>query len=145
MMEENKINISQNDAQDDGYQNAVAEVLCKSQDSFEKQLSFLSAGSLGISMLFIEKVVKDVGHAQNKSLLILGWIFLALTLFVNLLSHLVSALCSYRTLKECRDGVKDYRKRGRERTKVITFINWFTLGLLIMGITLIIIFSSINI
>jgi len=127
------------------YEKYLWETICKSQDDFEKQLSFISAGSLGVSMIFIEKVVKNIATAHDKMYLIIGWVFLALTLFVNLLSHLLSASFNYYTLDEYKSGEADFPSKSRRRTNWMTAINWVTLAFLVIGIICIIIFSSINI
>lgn len=123
------------------YQKSLSDTLSKSQDDFEKQLSFISAGALGLSMLFIEKIV-PLKTACHKWLLITGWSLLAITLFSNLVSHFLSAQLNYKTLLECQNGTEI---KHAKRTKWITSINIGTIITLILGIFFILIFSSINI
>src|ERR1700731_2499004 len=82
------------------YKTDLIKVLEKSQDNFEKQLSYISAGGLGLSMIFIDKIVKNVSHADFKWLLAGCWFFLGCTLVVNLISHLVSARYVYKNIDE---------------------------------------------
>lgn len=126
---------------DKDYQKSLSDTVNKSQDDFEKQLSFISAGALGLSMLFIEKLV-PLQSATNKPLLIIGWVLLAITLFANLISHLLSAQYNYKTLVEYQENEET---RHHDRTKWIIRINWGTIFTLITGILLILIFTSINI
>jgi hypothetical protein len=74
----------------DKYKEELTKVLDKSQDTFEKQLSYISAGALAISMTFIKDVVK-FDNAEDKQLIIVGWVLLVLTLLVNFISHLISS------------------------------------------------------
>lgn len=126
---------------DKEYQKDLLDTVNKSQDDFEKQLSFISAGALGLSMLFIEKIV-PLSTACHKWLLITGWILLAITLFSNLVSHFLSSQYSYKTLLEYQNGTET---KHSKRTKWITVINIGTIITLILGILFILIFSSINI
>ncbi|WP_126244379.1 hypothetical protein [Chitinophaga rhizosphaerae] len=126
---------------DKDYQKSLSDTLTKSQDDFEKQLSFISAGALGLSMLFIEKIV-PLSTACNKWLLKSGWILLAITLFSNLFSHFLSAQYNYKTLIEYQCGSET---KHAKRTRWITLINVGTIITLILGILSILIFSSINI
>ena len=85
---------------DEKYKSALYDIFDKSQDDFEKQLSYISGGALGLSLLFLEKVIEDLSKADSKWLLTLGWILLALTLFINLTSHLFAAVNSRKTIRE---------------------------------------------
>ena len=115
----------------------------KSQESFEKQLSYISAGALGLSMVFIEKVVKNVNQACYKWVLILSWIFLGLTLVVNLISHLLAAKYAYRTMDDIEHGLYDYDKAAK-RNKFIILLNAFSVISLLIGILSLILFVTIN-
>src|SRR5688500_4917696 len=90
---------------DDDYKKALYDIMGKSQDDFEKQLSFISAGALGLSLIFTEKIVKDISKADLKCLLVAGWILLAVTLFINLISHLLATL-------NCRKTLQEYHERN---------------------------------
>jgi len=126
---------------DKDYQKNLSDTVSKSQDDFEKQLSFISAGALGLSMLFIEKIV-PLKTAGYKWLLISGWICLVLTLFGNLVSHFLSAQYNHKTLIEYQEG---HETRHSERTKWITWLNIGTILMLVLGILSILIFLAINI
>lgn len=116
----------------------------KSQETFEKQLSFISAGSLGFSMFFVEKIVEDFSKANCRLLIILSWLLLGLTLIINLISHLLSARNNYNTLKEINENAYDFHK-ANSRIKIINWLNWITIASLLFGILLFIIFILLNI
>lgn len=115
----------------------------KSQESFEKQLSYISAGALGFSILYIENVVKDVNKCQFKPLLIICWILLTLTLVVNLFSHYYSSTSNYKSIKEIDEDKYDSNKIDG-RIKNVNLINVGTLVSFVLGILLLIIFIISN-
>jgi len=125
------------------FREELISLLHKSQDSFEKQLSYISAGSLALSIGFIKDVVKNITTAYCRGLLITGWILLGLTLLLNCISHIRAADLHNRTIKEINHDQYDNIKIAR-RYKEVSRLNWFTVGTMVLGILLIIIFVSIN-
>ncbi|MBS1521578.1 MAG: hypothetical protein JST50_11310 [Bacteroidetes bacterium] len=125
------------------YKIELLKVYEKSQDSFEKQLSYISAGGLGLSMIFIEKIVKNVGLSNCKWLLALSWILLGSTLVINLISHSVSAKSTYKTLTDIEENNFDIEKVKR-RIRSINILNNCSIFTLLMGILLLIVFVTIN-
>src|SRR5687768_5136591 len=82
------------------YKLELITLLHKSQDAFEKQLSFISAGSLALSIGFIKDIVKNIGEADCRWLLVIGWILLACTLLINCISHLRAADLHNKTIED---------------------------------------------
>jgi len=126
------------------YKEELITLLHKSQDSFEKQLSYISAGSLALSIGFIKDVIKNISIANHKWLLSTGWILLGVTLLINCISHIRAADLHNLTIKNIDEGKYDQlivRKRHTE----ISYVNWFTVGTLATGIFCIIIFVIINV
>jgi hypothetical protein len=114
-----------------------------SENDFEKNLTYISAGALGLSLAFIEKIV-SLENADHSYFLVIGWTLLTITLGLNLVSHLISK----HFIKISRD---EFDKKDRtvilkikKRNGKIDCINWITVALLILGISSIVIFSSIN-
>lgn len=120
------------------------ENLQKSQDDFEKQLSFISAGALGVSMFLIEKVIKDLTLSHFKWMIITSWAFLGFTLIINLVSHFMVIKFNYKNIEEIDTNRYDQQKAVK-RNGIIKRINFFTLITLILGIIFLILFTSINI
>jgi uncharacterized BrkB/YihY/UPF0761 family membrane protein len=115
----------------------------KNQDSFEKQLSFISAGALALSIGFIKDIVKNFSHSSYKGLLGWGWAALIITLLVNCISHLLGASHANRAIKEINEN--DYEpERIERRNRCIVRINWATMILMIVGISLVVLFIIIN-
>lgn len=126
------------------YKIEVKKVYEKSQETFEKQLSFLSAGALGFSMFFVEKIIADFSLSNCKFLIITSWFSLGITLVVNLISHHLSAQNNYKTLLEIDANKYDYKKVAI-RIKFINIINWITIATLLIGILTFIIYILLNI
>lgn len=116
----------------------------KSNDSFEKQLNYISAGSLGISMIVVEKIVKDLSKTNHNYYLILSWCFLGLTLVSNLLSHVFSSWVHGKTLSEINSEAYDYES-AKKRNRRINIWNFISIAFLLTGIIIQIIFISLNI
>lgn len=128
----------------EGFRKNSELVLQKSQDDFEKQLSYISAGALGVSMFLIEKIVKDLSNAHCKWILIVSWSLLGFTLIGNLLSHYFCINFNYKTIEEI-DSERYDRVKAEKRNSYVKFINTSTVFALVIGIIFLIIFTSINI
>jgi len=130
------------------YKETLENLNAKSQDMFEKQLSFISSGAIGVSLLLIEKFfsIKDQPMVKGTScnmMFVVGMTLLVVSLLLNLLSHPFSAFMSEKTIK---DIIKD-RFSYIVATKRWNYVKWFNLGSvvsLIIGIILIIYFITLN-
>lgn len=123
---------------------SLVETLNKNQEDFEKQLIYVSAGTLGASMFFIEKVVKDISLSKDKWLLIASWIFLGSTIVINAISHFVAMNYNYKSIDEIDKGNYS-QKLSLSRNKNLKYINLTTVITLLIGIFFLILFTSINI
>lgn len=126
------------------YKEELITILHKSQDAFEQQLSYISAGCLALSVGFIKDIIKDLQNADWKWALNIGWFFLAFTLLINLISHIRAADLHNKTISEINGGTYEPKVVTR-RYKEIGYVNWISVGTLIIGISLIIIFVTKNI
>lgn len=122
----------------------LKKTLEKSQDSFEKQLSYISAGAFGVTMAFIDKIVGKLSLSTGKYLIILGWLFLGCTFIINLISHIVASKYHFKTIEDIDSGKFDSLKATR-RIKRINTINFASVVTLMIGILFIIIFIGKNI
>lgn len=128
---------------EDENREAFQKIKEKSEDDFEKYLTFISAGALGLSITFIEKLV-PLENATNVWFLISGWIFLAITLLVNLFSHIFSALMIDKSNEDLDNDGEAIHDLITKRNKKIDLINYATLFTLMIGIASIILFTSKN-
>lgn len=125
------------------YKAELISTLHKSQEAFEKQLSYISAGSLALSMGFVKDVVRDIHKSGYRGLLMVGWVLMAMTLLMNLVSHLLAARLHSKSIAEINAGTFDSVKSDK-RFIPIKRLNWLSVATLIAGILLIIIFVMYN-
>lgn len=116
----------------------------KSEDDFEKNITYISAGALAISLTFLEKIV-PIKESVQTYLVIASWTFLVVTLLSNLLSHQYSSYIIDKTIDDVDDKSEDSIKNWERRTKKIRNWNIANVCGVIIGIGLFIIFVSINI
>lgn len=121
------------------------ELITKSEDEFEKKITYIAAGALLLSLTFIEKVIQ-IESSTGKLFLILSWIFLICTLIINLVSHLVVKIHLRKVQQEITDRL-DYKtreKNHRKRIFISESFNWTSAILLIVGIAMMLVFASYN-
>lgn len=115
----------------------------KSDENFEKGITFLAGGTLVLSLTFIEKIIK-LNLCVAKWTLVLSWGLLAATLLLNLISHQISSRLHSKTIRDFVGGNQQTLINSDNRNKIINGINWGTSGTLISGIIFLIIFCSLN-
>jgi hypothetical protein len=123
----------------------IEDSISESQNDFEKNLVYLSAGALALSMGFIEKIV-SFDKADDKWILVVSWGFLASTLLLNLASHLISAGNSTKARQEMDSGmdVNQLIEHISNRNKIMRVINWISYIMFVIGVASAVIFCSIN-
>jgi hypothetical protein len=136
--------ISDQEKQLEDYRTHLAKVMEGNSDRFEKQLSYISAGSLGISMAFIKDIVGSLKSTVGTNYLLYGWICMGVTLLINLLSQVYANYCHAETIGEidekCYDSTVANKRRGK-----IQYMNYFSMLTLFAGIGLLLYFISKNI
>ncbi len=117
-----------------------------SEDDFEKNLVYLSAGSLVLSIGFVEKIV-PMKEANCTGFLIVSWSLIASTLLLNLASYLISAGNSTKSREDLDNQIDPNLRydRVKNRNKRIRQVNWTSYILFSLGIASMIIYCSINI
>jgi magnesium-transporting ATPase (P-type) len=125
------------------FRNSLVETLNKNQEDFEKQLIYVSAGALGASIFFIEKIVRDLDSSLYKWLLICSWLFLGATIVINAISHFVAINMNYKSIDEIDQGNYE-AKAALKRNRKLKYINLSTVITLLIGIFFLILFASIN-
>ena len=115
----------------------------KSDDDFEKNITYISAGALGLSMTFIEKIV-DIHKGSFLYFLFIAWGLLTLTLLVNLLSHYLSSYYHDKSAQELDKEDPEIDNNIDKRNSIMRKINIGTVISLILGIIFLILFTSIN-
>lgn len=107
-----------------------------SYEQLNKAIVYIAGGSLIFSVGFVEKIVK-FSHCTNNKLLMLSWIFFAMTLILNLLSYVSSAISINGAIA---------KKTSLERSfNIVTFIiDCLSVLLLLTGLIIFIIFVNNN-
>jgi hypothetical protein len=100
------------------YAKELRTIIDKSNEYFEKQLNYISAGTFGISMIIVEKLVKDLTNSSCKWLLFLSWSFLGATLISNLISHIFTSKMHAKTLNEIKEDQYKFESAVRRNKKI---------------------------
>lgn len=132
------------DAQMEEYKKNLTTVFFKSQDEFEKRLSFLSAAGFGASVFLVENVVGKLAESSHFCLLVISWFFLGCTLLLNLVSHVISAKKTWATLNDIQTN-KYNSDVALKRHQLVEYLNFTCIGLLCLGLIFLILFFTFNI
>lgn len=127
------------------YRLSILEEKRKSDDDFEKYITFIAAGALGLTLTFIDKISPLKESIWIWSI-IFGWFCLAITLFLNLFSHYKSSTNNEKTIQDI-DNELEYEtliNNITERNTVVSYLNLSSIILLGLGIFFILLFTSIN-
>ena len=127
------------------YRNSVSENKSKSQDDFEKYINLLAAGGIVLSLTFLEKII-TLDKTICRILVVAGMALMIVTLLSNLYSHYRSMLDSDLTIKDIdEENYDDIFKNIDQRNQKINCLNRISIWSLIIGITCLIAFATINI
>ncbi len=127
------------------YRKSILEEKSKSDDDFEKYITFIASGSLGLTLTFIDKI-SPLDKSIFKWVIVLGWFSLGITLFINLLSHYISSINNTKTVQDVDDNIPydELTNNIDKRNKIISNLNLTSIILLGFGILCILIFTTIN-
>lgn len=117
----------------------------KSDNDFEKNHIYISAGTLALSLTFIEKV-SPITHSKAVYALVAAWILLVTSLLVNFISHQISSRFTEKQidLNDRTDNTDEVNQMIDKNNKRIRQINWFSVLSLIGGICLLVVYCSAN-
>lgn len=112
-----------------------------SADLFEKQLIYISGGSLAGSVIVIDKFLNGV---QNGFILVLvSWLFWGATIVINLLSHSKARTLYNRTIGEII--MDEYEKeKADERAMIVEYYNKASTYSYVIGVICFLIFFLMN-
>lgn len=127
------------------YRLSVLEQKSKSDEDFEKYITFIAAGALGLTVTFIDKISPLKESVWIWSI-IMGWFCLAVTLFVNLYSHYRSSKNNEKAIHDIDENLlyEVLVENIKKRNKTISRLNLSSIILLGLGIFFILLFTSIN-
>lgn len=127
------------------YRLSILEQKSKSDDDFERYITFIASGSLGLTITFIDKI-SPLEESIAVWVIAIGWILLAFTLFINLISHFLSSKYNEKTIQDIDDEItyEILIKRIDNRNKIISRLNLSSIILLGLGIISILTYTIIN-
>tara|TARA_R110002124_G_scaffold117412_1_gene274478 strand:- start:242 stop:673 length:432 start_codon:yes stop_codon:yes gene_type:complete len=127
------------------YRLSVLEQKSKSDDDFEKYITFIASGALGLTITFIDKI-SPLKESIVVWVIALGWVLLAFTLFINLLSHFLSSKYNEQTIQDIDDEIEydNLIDRIDNRNRIISRLNLSSIILLGLGIISILIYTIVN-
>jgi len=126
------------------YRKSILESKSKSDDDFEKYITLISSGGLGVTIAYINDII-PIKESVGSWVLFLGWIMLCTTLFLNLLSHHKSSICNEKTIDEIDElEYEELSDNIDSRNKIIRCLNLASIITVGIGLLLIIIFTIIN-
>jgi hypothetical protein len=123
--------------------------LSYSTAEFDKSIVFIASGALGISMAFVDKLVK-LENASNKWLLVYAWYAFGITIFISLVSHFFSSMAIRWSIvncptEECTDAEDEaYRKKENHWNQLIRGLNILMIITLFIGIIMFLNFINKN-
>lgn len=132
------------------YRSSIYDQQTKSHDSFEKAMTFITSGALALTLTFHDKIV-PVGNAKAIFLIAIGWVLLAFTLFVNLVSHYLSSKSLNKSADEIDQVISyqltfdEFNRNLDSRNRNIDRLNKSTIWTLGIGLLAIIMYVTINI
>jgi len=127
------------------HRQAVLDQKNRSEDDFEKYITFISSGALAITVTFIDKL-SPLDQSVFVWVILVGWFFLAATLFLNLISHYLSSRYNEKTIQEIDEDIPTNKLTENidKRNNIISRLNISSIFLLGIGIFCILIFTGIN-
>ena len=117
----------------------------KSDDHFEKYITIIASGALGLTITFIDKI-SPLENAICIWIISIGWFLLTTTLFINLLSHYIASKNNTKAVQGI-DDEKEYDEivSGiNSRNKKMNRLNLASIYTLAIGLFCILIYTSIN-
>lgn len=127
------------------YRLTLLEEKSKSEDHFEKAITYISSGALVLSITFIDKLAPLEGLVF-KGVIGFGWLLLTVTIFINLYSHYQASQNNEKTIEDI-DENKSYNEivdNVGKRNKFISRLNCSSIVTLALGLICILIYSFIN-
>jgi hypothetical protein len=127
----------------DEYRNYLIASKQSSQNTLDKYLISLSSGSLGLSIIFVNNIIKD-NHICSKGLLIFAWILFSFTILLVLVSFF-SSIHSFSKAISQTDSEKIHDEKPGGTWNIFTrILNLINIIFFIIGLTFLLIFVSLN-
>jgi hypothetical protein len=127
------------------YKDRQVDLIGKSEDSFEKQLSFISSGAIAGSFLIVEKFFEKPWTTSYLWILLIALILLTSVLLINLLSHVKSSEGYSKVVDDIEENGLQYNYQNAiDCRQAIRKMNVWGVWFLFSGIILVVIFILLN-
>ena len=90
----------------------------KSEEDFEKNLTYITAGVLTLSLTFLDKIV-PIKESSYIYLIIVSWSILTLTLLSDLVSHQYASYIMDKMIEDIDNNDEDLQSNWKRRTNKI--------------------------
>ena len=126
------------DVEENKYLDQLYKGYSYSNEQFDKAILFVSSGALVLSISFIEKIV-PLSTSHCKTLLLLSWVFEAITIILFTINHYLSMLSFNHEIK------KFFQESHNKKAITVQNINVASIITLLVGLFCLIIFIFVNI
>lgn len=128
------------------FRREIYDIKLKSDDDFEKYITLISSGGLGLTITFINDLI-PLHDAVHTVFLVMGWGLLASTLFNSLYSHYISSKYSQKNMDDIDRNIpfENLESNINKRNTFINKLNKASMIMLALSIISIIVFVSLNI
>ena len=127
--------------------NFLIDVGREASRSYDKYILTLAAGTFGLSLLFVERIATNPKE-QTEWFLIAAWIAFGASILSTLLSFLFGQESCSKEIEilddEYRGAIKDVKKTKNIFITWTKWLNRVSMVLFIVGVILLITFSSLN-
>lgn len=127
----------------DEYRNYLMESKIYSQNTLDKYLISLSSGALGISIIFVENIIKSK-PIYFKCLLTISWILFSITILLVLISFFSSIRSFSKAIKQTDSNDIHKEEPGGYWNKFTKYLNIINLILFTIGLITLLLFVSLN-
>ena len=126
----------------------LSKIQTSNAENFDRSILTLSSAGLGISLVFLDKLI-NISNAQFKLLLYLSWILFVLTIITTLVSYIMGQKGIKVQLnfaeKYYLDEDESYLLKKNKYQKFVDVYAYFTISFFISAIIFLMIFIFINI
>lgn len=127
----------------DEYRNYLIASKQTSQNTLDKYLISLSSGSLGLSIIFVNNIIKD-NPIYCKSLLTISWVLFPITILLVLISFLSSIYSFSKAISQTDSNKIQNEEPGGTWNLITKILNIIGVIFFLFGLILLLIFVSLN-
>jgi len=127
----------------DEYRNYLIASKQTSQNTLDKYLISLSSGSLGLSIVFVNNIIKG-NPIYCKSFLTISWVLFSITILLVLISFLSSIYSFSKAISQTDSNKIQNEEPGGTWNLITKILNIIGVIFFLFGLILLLIFVSLN-